>query len=395
MADANAVRTEGPSVFERARDKVSIQDFVEKRGVKLRKQGDQLRGACILCESGTTKFMIRGDRWWCFGEGVGGDIIELAARHQNLTSYHAACWLVDENPRSERTTFRAKAKAAPAGPTSSERVAAEILAAARPIAGTLAERYLIGRGIDPEIVAVAGDRLGYCGLAKHHWDEATEAWVRAPAVVAPVVVAGDGGAPVRTGGVHVTYLDRGGGKAKLSPAKRMWGPQGLDGKPGGAWLIGPDGTCGHWGPLAIGEGIETVLSLATWLRRRGVYVRAAAALSLDRLQGGLLRDADGCFDPGDVQGDPERPAFTWPQFPGAFWDEVLVAVDADMSEVKARIRTGRGKPVDVRLSADDRARICGRLATAAWKAAGAPQARALSPGRGWDFNDRIQAEGAA
>ncbi len=172
----------------------------------------------------------------------------------------------------------------------------------------------------------------------------------------------------------------------LDPPKRMWGPQtDGEGRPGGAWLIGPEGE----GPLVVGEGMESTLSVAT-LSQPFLPLRAAAALSLGALQGGWLRDAEGCIDPFKVQPDPGRRAFTWPAPAACPWPEVLIAVDRDMSEVRVKARTGRGRICSFALGAEARARICGRLAVAAWKAAGAARARAIAPGPNTDFNDELR-----
>ena len=142
--------------------------------------------------------------------------------------------------------------------------------------------------------------------------------------------------------------------------------------------------------LVVGEGMESTLSVATLSLRAGLPVRAVAALSLGALQGGWLRDADGCIDPFKVQPDPGRRAFTWPAPEACPWPEVLIAVDRDMSEVRVKARTGRGRICSFALTAEARARICGRLAVAAWKAAGAARARAIAPGPNSDFNDELR-----
>lgn len=382
-----------PDLFQRAREKVSIGDYLARQSVTLKRSGAlEQRGPCVLCDGDGTRFVVKGERWKCWGCGEHGDVVELVAQHLRMTGVEAARWLLGEDVPVSSPPRSKPPASAPEGPSASDRTALEIWAARRPLAGTLAERYLLGRGIAPEVVAAAGDNLRYCGLARHHWDERAGAWVSAPALVAEVVVAsGNPGVPVPTGGVHVTYLDReSGGKSRLAPAKKMWGPQSLGGRPGGAWLIGPDGWSGHWGELVVAEGIETALSVATLALRRGQGVRAVAALSLNRLQGGLARDEDGCIDPFHAVGDPRSPAFVWPEPAGAAWGEVLICVDRDMADQKARVRTPRRGVCEMRLTAEVRARICGQLAVAAWKGAGAASARAIAPPPGMDFNDQLR-----
>lgn len=380
-AHASAARADG--VFDRAKAKVSIEDYLKGESVKLVRAGKAMRGPCVLCDGGTSKFKVQEDRFYCFGCERYGDVVALVAAHRRWEPFAAARWLLGEDVPTSAPA--ARKPVAPAGPSSSDRVAAEILGEARPFAGSLAERYLLGRGIASEVVAAAASNLLYHGSAKHHWDEAGGHWVRAPAMVARVVT--DEGP---TGGAHVTYLDRAtGGKVAFSRAKLMWGPQLLNGRPGGAWMIGPDDELVHGTSLIVAEGIETALSVATLAWRGGAAMRAAAALSLNRLQGGLLRDEDGCVDPWRPLGDPASPAFTWPAPAHDPWPEVLIAVDRDMSDQKVRARSGRGKVVEMRLTAEVRARVCGKLAVAAWTAAGAP-ARAIAPPPGSDFNDELR-----
>lgn len=381
-ADTSAARTD--SVFDRAKAKVSIEGYLKGESVKLVRSGKQMRGPCILCDGGTTKFKVAGDRFYCFGCEKHGDVVALVAEHRRCEPYTAARWLLGEDVPV--TAPAERRPVAPSGPSASDKVAAEILAEAKPFAGSLAERYLLGRGIAAEVLALAAGNLRYHGSAKHHWDDAGGHWVRAPALVVPVITAHG-----LTGGVHVTYLDRStGGKAQLSPAKRMWGPQTFNGLPGGAWLIGPVAEARLGTDLVVAEGIETALSVATIAWRKGIATRACAALSLNRLQGGLHRDSEGCVDPWRPVAELSAPAFTWPAPPQDPWGEVLIAVDRDMSDIKVRARSGRGKPVDMRLTGEVRARVCGRLAVAAWSAAGAGRARAIVPPPCSDFNDELR-----
>lgn len=124
---------------------------------------------------------------------------------------------------------------------------------AQPIAGTLAETYLRGRGITcplPETLRFHGS----C------WHGPTAK--RFPAMVA-LVNSSDGFA------VHRTYLAPGGGKAAVEPAKAMLGAVS-----GGAVRL-----CGGPGPLVVAEGIETALSLTSGLLRTPATVWAALSTS--------------------------------------------------------------------------------------------------------------------
>lgn len=125
---------------------------------------------------------------------------------------------------------------------------------AQPIAGTAAETYLRGRGITCPLPRT----LRFHGSC---WHGATAK--RHPALIAAVQGSG-------LPAVHRTYLRAdGSGKANLEPAKAMLGATA-----GGAVRLteGP-------GPLVVGEGIETGLSLASGLLRKPVKVWAALSTS--------------------------------------------------------------------------------------------------------------------
>lgn len=125
---------------------------------------------------------------------------------------------------------------------------------AQPIAGTVAETYLRGRGITcplPETLRFHPE----C------WHGPTAS--RYPALVA-LVEGGDGFA------VHRTYLRQDGtGKASIDPDRAMLGCCA-----GGAVRLAES-----TGPLAVAEGIETALSLACGLLRRPATIWATLSTS--------------------------------------------------------------------------------------------------------------------
>lgn len=384
-AYASAARVDG--LFDHARAAVPIEDLLTREGFKLICAGREARTSCPMCGAGQrsrSAFAVKGDKWRCYGGcDKAGDVVDLEQFFRGGSALDAAKRLVGGDIPSSLAARPARERARSARGEGQEKVAREIWAGAKPFADSLAKRYLMGRGISPAVLELAAANLRFHPFAKHHWDDRAGDWVKAPALVVQVVTpAGP------TGGVHCTYLDRiTARKAALDPAKRMWGPQlDADGRPGVAWLVGPAGD----GDLVTGEGIETSLSVVTLGARAGLTYRACAALSLGRLQGGIARDDDGCFDPLDPQPDPGSPAATWPNPADDPWGEVLVAVDHDMGEIRVKARTGRGKPCHFRLTREMRARICGRLAVAAWKTAGAPTARAIAPSPGLDFNDELR-----
>ena len=132
--------------------------------------------------------------------------------------------------------------------------AKQVWTEAKPIAGTLAETYLRGRGITCDLPQV----LRFHG----------ECWHGPTAKRHPALVAAVQSASLRA--VHRTYLRAdGSGKADIAPAKLMLGPVA-----GGAVRLkeGP-------GPLVVAEGIETGLSLASGLLRTPATVWAALSTS--------------------------------------------------------------------------------------------------------------------
>jgi phage/plasmid primase-like uncharacterized protein len=125
---------------------------------------------------------------------------------------------------------------------------------AQPIAGTLAETYLRGRGITAPLPATLR-------FNPECWHGPTAR--RLPAMVAAVQGAG-------SPAVHRTWLRADGlGKAEIDPPKAMLGAVS-----GGAVRLA-DGL----GPLVVAEGIETALSLASGLLRTPATVWAALSTS--------------------------------------------------------------------------------------------------------------------
>lgn len=381
------------NIFEDAQDRISVETLcrTQNRGVKFVLLAGQDVGPCPICTPDDTVgswFKIRDRLWHCFRGCGGGDVVELERRLHGGTMLEAAKRLVGMPEQPKAQPRRAMSPPADERETPSAQLGRALWSERKPFAGSLGEAYLLARGIAPEVVAAAAPNLGFHPQAKWAWDPAAKRWSHAPAMLALSVVADEDGKALATGGIHATYLaPDGSGKAVGGRrTKIMRGPQMRDGKAGGTWLIGPnapwlEGVSGSVGA----EGIETSLSLATLsFLRHGVVPRAWAALSLDRLQGRLLIDRQGCVDLKNLTPKPEGPAFVWPG-----QDDVEIGVDRDMGSVPIRGRTGRGKPVMYDLDGEARARLCARMATAAWKAAGAKRVHAIAPPAGMDFNNEL------
>ncbi|WP_374384221.1 DUF7146 domain-containing protein [Paracoccus yeei] len=134
-----------------------------------------------------------------------------------------------------------------------ERQALFLWREAQPIAGTIAETYLRGRGITCDLP----DTLRFHPAS---WHSSAQ---RLPAMAALI-----GGLPRLA--VHRTYLrPDGSGKAEVTPAKAMLG----------AALGGAVRLTGTQGPLVVAEGIETALSLASGLLGRPATIWAALSAS--------------------------------------------------------------------------------------------------------------------
>jgi hypothetical protein len=421
-------------LFERARREASILDVAQSAGLKLRRQGKSWRGLCPFGGCGSKhsqpfSVMTDRNRFKCFVCDARGDVVDLEHRLNGtgaaspVEAARRLLGMVEDDPiqRARRSHQRAReVREAEASDAWKAELARRMWAEATPAAGTLAQTYLEHRGIRGPVAARALAVLRFHPQAYHSGHPQFGLFL--PAMVAPIVVhpadAGvvhgpwhpkvggpvGAGQPVWTGGVHVTYLRPDGkGKASLregQPAKRMWGPQGVELAnpegarmiPGGIWLTSPYAA----GPLVVAEGIENALSRAMMLAGDlSLPVRAAAAGSLDRLQGGELSDDQGVVDVWRPTGDPARPPFTWPESPLAPWGQAEIACDSDMKPVKVRGWAGkvggRRREVEFERDAAERARVCARLAIAAWRRRLAPRSgsvvRASRPPAGRDFNN--------
>ncbi len=378
------------TLFEDAKRQNKIEDIAGKL-TTLKNAGAERRGQCPLCKAGKNKgvgapFAVRLKRgdFVCYVCGKHGDVVDLVAEHDGLTTAEAARKLLGAGYEPTRLDGapapRAQAKTPDESQLRKIERAASLWAASRPIEGTIAWAYLRARGISDSVIARAAPRIRFHPLTHHAWDEGARAWSRFPAMLLRRET--ELGGPVA--GIHATFLLKDGSGRDKALGKLMLGPQkDADGLPGGAWLIGPAGD----GDLCVAEGCETTLAMATLAERRGERVRAVAALSLNDLQGGALYD-DGCLDVNNVQADPERAPFLWSPPADAPWKRVVVGCDHDMSPINVMGRTVRGKPCRMELDRAARAKLCGRLATQAWRRTGI-DAIAIAPPPGFDFCDEL------
>ncbi|MYA49214.1 MAG: virulence-associated protein E, partial [Chloroflexi bacterium] len=64
-----------------------LGDVVEASGVQLRGQGRVRQGVCPFHEESEGSFTVYADseRWFCFGCGEGGDVLDFISRIEGLT----------------------------------------------------------------------------------------------------------------------------------------------------------------------------------------------------------------------------------------------------------------------------------------------------------------------
>lgn len=209
--------------------------------------------------TGPTSGKGAAGKWSDAATGEHGDLLDLIAANLNLASLG--------DTLDEARQFLSLPKTAPPSrptsekaPTGSPAAARRLWAMGRPIVGTLAERYLAGRGIVDLQTASMLRFHPNC----YYWREGQpngappETW---PALIAKVT--DNGGALT---GVHRTWLDPASAtKAPLDPNRKAMGN-----------LLGHAVRIGEAGDvMAVGEGLETMLSLRMALPTLPV----AAALS--------------------------------------------------------------------------------------------------------------------
>lgn len=254
---------------------VRCEEIIGRWPHQLKRKGRELVGPCPAC-GGDDRFSIdlRKNLWHCRKAGKGGDAIALV-EYVDGVEFRAACEILTGEPRpgaghqvsgvsEEQRRARWQAaeeqrarddKAANDFRTREIARAHEIWDKGRRIAGTMAERYLLKRGLTAPAGAKlrAWDRLVYWHQIAGEWRQIHEG----PAMLAAIV-----GPDGRFQGVHCTWIDLStrSGKAEIADpatgellaAKKVRGSA----RGGHIPLSGPsDGR-----RLVMGEGIETTLS---------------------------------------------------------------------------------------------------------------------------------------
>ena len=142
-----------------------LGDTVESSGVRLRGRGRVRQGVCPFHEEAEGSFTVYADseRFYCFGCGLGGDVLDFIRHVEGLSLPDAIRRLEGHRPVSGATTRTVQARRSKATPLP-PRDPALLTAAARFYAGQLrrnpsGQKYLASRGVGP--VAAARLGLGY------------------------------------------------------------------------------------------------------------------------------------------------------------------------------------------------------------------------------------------
>lgn len=220
--------------LEAVKRSVSLVGVAQQAGVQLRKAGSEWKACCPFHSDRSPSFTIfdGGRRFQCFGCGASGDVLDFIQRAHHVGLREAASMIGGDLP----------AMTLPAAPqpvvddrdTIGE--AAAIWAAASPIEGTPAERYLrFRRLVLPLPPSLRFARLRYGKTGVMH-----------PCLISLVVDAQE-----RPTGIQRTYLDDGGSKAKLPKVKLSLGKVA-----GGAIRLGAPSDS-----VTVCEGLEDGLTL--------------------------------------------------------------------------------------------------------------------------------------
>jgi hypothetical protein len=223
---------------------------------KGRRQGHYWLCGDVLGTPGRSLYVrlsgLRAGHWTDAASGEYGDLLDLIGLNRGLdfraTLAEARLLLSLPVPLHR--------PANPPAPMGSSEAARRLFAASKSVRGTLAERYLRGRGIvlPPEVSA-----LRFHPRCFYRAPSGRQMW---PAMIAAVTDL-DG----TLTGVHRTWLDPNGGKAPVDQPRRAMGH-----------LLG---NAVRFGPvqdvLAAAEGIETALALKTVLPALPVVAALSAA----------------------------------------------------------------------------------------------------------------------
>ena len=143
-----------------------LGDTVEASGVRLRGRGRVRQGVCPFHDEVEGSFTVYADseRFYCFGCGLGGDVLDFIQQAEGLSLPEAIARLDSGPGLAPRAAVRPAGTRRPRSAALPPRDPALLTAAARFYAGSLrrsseAREYLASRGVGP--VAAARLGLGY------------------------------------------------------------------------------------------------------------------------------------------------------------------------------------------------------------------------------------------
>ena len=143
-----------------------LGDTVEAAGVRFRGRSRVRQGVCPFREEAEGSFTVYADseRFYCFGCGLGGDVLDFIQRAEGLSLTEAIARLDGSPGLAPRAATRPAGTRRPASAALPPRDPTLLTAAARFYAGRLrrhseAREYLASRGVGP--VAAARLGLGY------------------------------------------------------------------------------------------------------------------------------------------------------------------------------------------------------------------------------------------
>ena len=143
-----------------------LGDTVEAAGVRLRGRGRVRQGVCPFHDEAEGSFTVYGDseRFYCFGCGEGGDVLDFIQRAEGLSLPEAIARLDGSPGLAPRAATRPAGTRRPRSAALPPRDPALLTAAARFYAGWLrrhteAREYLASRGVGQSAAARLG--LGY------------------------------------------------------------------------------------------------------------------------------------------------------------------------------------------------------------------------------------------
>ena len=143
-----------------------LGDTVEAAGVRLRGRGRVRQGVCPFHDEAEGSFTVYADseKFYCFGCGEGGDVLDFVQKAEGLTLPEAIARLDGSPGLAPRSAPRPAGTRRPASAALPPRDPSLLTAAARFYAGMLrrspeAREYLASRGVGP--VAAARLGLGY------------------------------------------------------------------------------------------------------------------------------------------------------------------------------------------------------------------------------------------